>query len=179
MGSRGQDFWLQATQWKYSLSGANSLALHGGTAFEVRCLEERCLLFHQTSSSVRICFGEWSKHPLSLSLLHFWAALKLWLHGIYILIGGTPEIHYTSLWECTYFTSVAGRTLPYLSKFSSSSFFRFGGRPRLLPVFPGTFGVFVCPPHPLKNGKTTMKYLPSKGTEVGRMGEGHGNRNSC
>lgn len=67
--------------------------------------------------------------------------------------------------------SVAGRTLPYLSKFSSSSFFRFGGRPRLLPVFPGTFGVFACSPHPLKKtSKTAMKYLPSEGTEAGRTG---------
>lgn len=61
-------------------------------------------------------------------------------------------------------------TLPYLSEFSSSIFFLFGGLPRLLPVFPGTFGVFVCPPHPLKNSNTTMKYPPSKGTEAGRMG---------
>jgi len=76
-------------------------------------------------------------------------------------------------------TSVARTTFPYLSKFSSSSFLRFGGRPRLFPVFPGTFEVFVCPPHPLQNGKTTMKYLLSKGTAAGRMGEGQGNWNSC
>lgn len=131
------------------------------------------------SSSVRIFFGERSKHPPSLSLLHFRDALKLWLHGIYILIGGTPEVRYTYLWEHMHFTSIAGTTFPYLSKFSSSSFFRFGGRPRLLPVFPGTFGVFVCPPHPLRNSKTTMKYLLSKGTAAVRMREGQGNWNSC
>lgn len=108
-----------------------------------------------------------------VSLLSCFEIMAAWyIHSYW----GNPRNTLDPLWECMYFTSVAGRTLPYLSKFSSSSFFRFGGRPRLLPVFPGTFGVFVCPPHPLKNGKTTMKYLPArqprlagreKGTEIG------------
>lgn len=137
MDLSGQDFWLQATQCKYSLSGPNSLAPLGGTAFKVRWLEEWCPLFHQTSSSVRICFGEWSKHPPSLSLLHFWVALKWWLPGIYIIIGGTPEIHYTSLWECMNFTSVAARTNPSIpQRIFFQYFFPLWRSPSSLACFP-------------------------------------------
>lgn len=73
--------------------------------------------------------------------------------------------------------SVAGRTLPYLSKFSSSSFFRFGGRPRLLPVFPGTFGVFVCSPHPLKKRQNHHEIPAEQGNRGRRNGkQGNGRR---
>lgn len=177
-------------QWMYSLSGAYPLTLHRGTASEVRQLEERYPVFRQAWLPALSEFSLESDQSIHQAWACFTSEMR-WNYGCmtYTYLPGEPQKHIilliarsireTFLWEHMHAMSLGGAIFPYLSKFSSSSFFRFGGRPRLLPVFPGTFGVFVCPPHPLQNSKNTMKYLLSTGTVTAGDGEGQGYWNSC